>query len=193
MGKKITVALMPTDHQYRLLTDTMKRYGALCNYISEIVYEREAAKPINLYYWKVDSDYRNLYYQVRGVFPDINSNMITLALKNVPKAYVMNKPKQILVFGDRIDYSSYMITPVFIAPPPNNTGVVSISTLAGRERMQFMFEDSQREKLEIAFSLKAYCEYKVLCHNGIFTLSRNLSGSKVKEHYRSSNQKAVSV
>lgn len=193
MGKKITVELMPTDHQRKLLTDTMNRYGALCNYISEIVYETDVAKPINLYYWKVDAKYDNLYYQVRDLFPDINSNMITLALKNVPKAYVMNKPSDVLEFGDRIDYSSYLITPVFIAPPPNNTGVVSISTLAGREKMQFIFEDSKREKLEIAFSFKAYCEYKVFCSNGTFYLSRNLSGSKVKEYYRSRNQQAVSV
>lgn len=184
MSSKIKVVLVPEVNQVQLLFDTMNRYCELCNYISQIVFDRDCSRPINLYYWQVDHNYKNLYHQVRHNFPDVNSNMVTMALRRVPKAYMKNRPSEPLRFSGAVDYSSYMISMTYLSPKPANFGLITISTPAGRQKMQIVFDDSQREKLQIAFNSKKYCEYKLSYQEGTFYLSRNLSDSKIKEHYQ---------
>jgi len=86
MSKKIRVVLVPDTNHVQLLLDTMGRYFELCNYISQIVFDHGKSRPINLYYWKLTSEDDNFYRQVRREFPDINSNMITMAFRRVGKA-----------------------------------------------------------------------------------------------------------
>jgi len=182
MSKKITVTLVPDASQVQQLFDTMYRYHELCNYISHIIFQRGCSRPINLYYWEDDRNYKNLYYQVRGIFLDINSNMITIAFRKVAKAYSQTKPTEALQFNGDIDFSSYTVSLISISPPPINYGMLTISTLAGRQKMHFTFDDNQREKLHIALSLKRYCEYKLSFYEGAFYLRRNLSDSKIKAY-----------
>lgn len=184
MSKKIKVILAPDYDQDKILLATMNRYNELCNFISRIIFNYDTTRPINLYYWKVDHNHKNLYYQVRHNFPDINSNMITLAFRMVAKEYTKNKPSEVLTFSGHVDYSTFMISLMFILPAPTNIGMISISTLAGRQKMHFIFDDDQRERLKILFSIKKYGEYKLFYQEEKFYLSRNVSKSKVKEYYR---------
>jgi len=189
MSTKITVTLGPDANQSQQLLDTMTRYHELCNYISQLTVEQNYSRPIHLKDWRVDNSYDNLYHQVRGMFPDVNSNMITLAFRKVSQSYSKTKTiTEPLQFGGDVDFNSYMVSFLYVTPSPNNIGVISISTLAGLQNMRFELEDAQRKYWDIALSFKKYCEYKLSNYEGIFYLSRNLGDSKIKT-YRQKRQR----
>ena len=174
MNQKITVALVPDAYQVQLLLENMNRYSELCNYISCIVNENKHVRPVNLYYWKADIHFENLYEEMRAKFPDINSNFIPIAFRRVGKAYKRSMPCNAHKFNGTVDYSKYLLSIKFILPPPQNMGVLNISTLAGREQMHFTFDDSCREGVYAAFNRKEYCEYKLTYQGDTFFLSTNI-------------------
>jgi len=189
MSTKITVTLGPDANQTQQLLNTMTRYHELCNYISQLSVEHDYSLPTHINYWKVDNIYGIPYHQVLGMFPDVSSNIITLAFRKVSQSY--SKTKTItkpLHFAGDVDFNSYMVSFLYITPLPTNIGVISISTLAGLQNMRFELEDAQRKYWDIALSFKKYCEYKLSYHEGRFCLSRNLGDSKIKA-YRQKRQR----
>lgn len=177
MSIKIEVVLVPEAYQIQLLLATIDRYSEMCNYISEIVFLRDDIKPINLFYWDTDPDFKNFYYQVQAFFRDINTNLITLALRKVAKAYKKKRPAECRKFSGVLDYSKYLLSIMYILPPPDNIGMLTIATLSGRQKMHFTFDDAQREALSIAFNGEKYREYELTYRENKFYLS-----TRIKEY-----------
>ena len=170
MSETITVTIEPDFNQVQFLLDTIGMYTDLCNYLSLVVHKHDHLRPANLYYWDVDDNHQNLYHQVRSVFPNINANFITLAFRKVAKAYKNNSPKEAYKFNDTLDCSKYIISMKFILPSPNNIGMLTISTLAGRQQMHFIFDDTQRSELCRVLNSKQYREYELIYRENTFYL-----------------------
>ncbi len=179
MSTKVHIVLCPEEHQIQLLLETMQRYNELCNYVSEIVFEQKDVKPINLYYWFIDNKSRNFYHHLKQEFPDINANFITLAFRKVSKAYKKRRPAQPHNFEGAIDYSNYLISIKFVLPAPDEIGMLTISTLVGRQKMHFTFDISDRETLRLAFSRKKYREFQLTYRKEQFCLVGELNESLV--------------
>lgn len=174
MSQRITITLAPEAHQVKMLLDTMREYSDLCNYISSKVHERGQIRPTNLYYWKTHPFYSNFYEEVRANFPDLNSNWIPLAFRKVAKAYKSKMPCNPHKFNGIIDYNKYLLTIKVALPAQSNIDMISISTLAGRQHMRFLFDDTQRKAVSTAFASNKYCEYKLIYQGDTFLLSTNI-------------------
>ena len=172
MKHNVKITLAPEDYQVKMLTDTIDMYSELCDYISRIVYKRDCVSPANLFYWKVDNKGQYFYYTVCDEFPDINTNLIQIAFRKVAKAYrKKDRPSDAYKFRGVLDCSSYLVSIKFVLPKPHDIGMLTISTLAGRQRMHFIFDNTQRKELEIAFNSKKYREYQLTYHEDKFYLS----------------------
>ena len=189
MNKKVKIVLVPDANHVQLLKDTMKKYFEICNNISQRIFEYNNSHPFHDYYWESTSKDSNSFQQVRREFPDINTNMITMAFRRVGKAYKKKKPTKVLKFSGAADYNSFMIMPTSILKAPHTIGIITISTLAGYVKMHIEFEESQREKVYILFSLKrlgmkAKDDYKLTYHKGKFYLARTLTAYNVEKYYQ---------
>ena len=177
MKNKIKVILAPADWQVQLVLDTLEMYSDMCNYISRVVHKRDCRKPKSLYYWVVDH-HQNFYKTVRHEFPDINTNLIPLAFRKIAKAYKKKRPDEPLKFQDTLDCSNYTISIKFVLPSPNNIGMLTISTLAGRLAMHFIFDDAQRKELNVAFNHKRFRDYQLIFQNNQFNLITDVYDQK---------------
>jgi hypothetical protein len=170
MDDKVKVILAPDDWQIQPLLDTIDMYSDVCNFVSDIVYKMDHRKPKDLYYWRVDDHHENFYGAVRSEFPDINTNFIPLAFRKVAKAYRKKRPSEAHKFNGVLNCSNYTITIKFILPSPDNIGLLTLSTLAGRTPMHFVFDDNQRKELSVAFNRKRFREYEIIYQDDKFYL-----------------------
>ena len=161
MSINIKMILEPDINQCKMLWDTMNRYNEMCNYISLVVHEHESMKLRFLYYWEVENTNHKLYEVIRENFRDINSNYISLALNKVAKLYRKTRSKDAHKFAETFDCSSYLISIKHTLPQPSNIGMLTISTLLGRQTMHFTFDNTQRNELNIILNSKKYREYEI--------------------------------
>jgi len=179
MKDKIKVTLAPADWQVQLLLETIDMHCKLCDYISCIVHKRDSRKPRNLYYWVVDGYHKNFYQAIRHEFPKINTNLIPLAFRKIAKAY-KKWPCEPYKFCGTLDCSNYTLSIKFVLPSPNNIGMLTISTLAGRLSMHFIFDDTQRKELSVAFNKKRFREYELVYQDDQFHLITDVYDQKIK-------------
>ncbi len=181
MKDKVKVILAPDTYQVQLLLDTIERYTDMYNYISRIVHKQDHRKPRDLYYWKVTDRYKNFYDLVRHEFNDLNTNLIPLAFRKIAKAYKKKWPSEPHRISGILDCSNYTISIKFVLPPPQNIGMLTISTLAGRISLHFIFDDDQRKELGVAFNRKKFRDYQLVYQDNQFTLITDVYDQKIRQ------------
>lgn len=129
----LKIKLSPTPQQEKELLETIKQFNAACNYIAQIAYEKRIAGSFKLH--------KLVYKEVRKKF-GLSAQMTVRAIAKVCEAYCRDKkilPKFSLagaiVYDDRI--MSFM-----------SNDKVSIWTTKGRQKIDMVFGDYQREQFQ---------------------------------------------
>lgn len=77
------IKLLPTTEQFLILKNTMKQFNLACNRISEIAFENQCFSKVKLQ--------KICYYNIRGNFTNLSSQMVIRAIAKVCDAYKVNK------------------------------------------------------------------------------------------------------
>ncbi|RIH79217.1 RNA-guided endonuclease InsQ/TnpB family protein [Meiothermus hypogaeus] len=127
------VKLLPTPEQRGYLLDTLRRFNAACNYISDVAWETRTFKQIPLHHW--------VYHTVKDRF-DLSAQMAVRANAKVVDAYKLDrqKPRSFRELG-AITYDDRVLSWKLTA------STVSIWTLQGRQTIPFAAGEYQRRLL----------------------------------------------
>ena len=85
MKTTIKIKLLPTKSQERSLRETMKRFNAACDFISEFAFENKCFKHFDIH--------KEIYYEIREKFK-LSSQMTVRALAKVGDSYKAEKEHQ---------------------------------------------------------------------------------------------------
>ncbi len=128
------VKLLPTPEQRAYLLDTLRRFNATCNYISDVAWETQTFKQIPLHH---------LHYHATKERFGLSSQMVVRANAKVVDAYKLDRKAKrsfrelgAITYDDRI--LSWNLT----------ASRVSIWTVAGRQSIPFAAGEYQRKLLQ---------------------------------------------
>lgn len=127
------VKLLPTPEQRGYLLDTMRRFNAACNYISDVAWETRTFKQIPLHH--------RVYHTVKDRF-DLSAQMAVRANAKVVDVYKLDrkKPRSFRELG-AITYDDRILSWKMA------DSSVSIWTLQGRQTIPFAAGEYQRRLL----------------------------------------------
>jgi len=127
------VKLLPTPEQRGYLLDTLRRFNAACNYISEVAWETRTFKQIPLHH--------RVYHTVKDRF-DLSAQMAVRANAKVVDAYKLDKRvKRSFRELGAITYDDRVLSWKLAA------STVSIWTVGGRQTIPFAAGEYQRRLL----------------------------------------------
>jgi putative transposase len=130
------VKLLPTPEQRRYLLDTLRRFNAACNSISDVAWETRTFQQIQ----QIPLHHR-VYHTVKDRF-DLSAQMAVRAIGKVVDAYTLDRtqPRSFHELG-AITYDDRMLSWKLTA------STVSIWTLQGRKTIPFASGEYQRRLL----------------------------------------------
>jgi putative transposase len=153
MQRTIRVQLNPTPEQMAILLETMRQHTECFNAVAKIGYEHQEKNGVRLH--------QETYYDLRKQYPDLPSQLVVAArmraTESVKSALTRKKnglkascPKVSLV-PIRYDQRSYSV----------KNGIVSLATIAGRQKMSLEFHPHAESIREKAIGLdSADCIYR---------------------------------
>ena len=172
MKKIVKIILLPEPSQVKLLIDTIDMYSNFCNRISEILHRIYTTQPINEHNLQLVARSKELHGKVHREFPDINYHLVPIAFRKITKYYkYRNTPKKAYVFSRILECNSYLISIKCYPQLPNNTGTLTIETLAGTQMINFRFNDVEEEELYKRFKMNFHRNYTLYYIDDKFYLS----------------------
>ena len=160
MEKTVKMILLPEASQVKMLIDTIDMYSNFCNRISKILHRIYTTQPINENNLQLVAKSKDLHGKVHREFPDINFHLVPIAFRKITKYYkYRNTPKKAYVFSRILDCNSYLISIKCYPQQPNNTGTLTIVTLAGTQMINFRFNDVEGEDLYKSFKMNFHRNY----------------------------------
>jgi predicted transposase len=135
MGVKTITCKLRTDEKASvILADTMRLFSMVCNHLSQIVWQQKIFRQFDLH--------EKAYHAVRGLFPDLPSQLVVRAIRVVTDSYKRDRSVK-HVFGQRSAV-------VFDARCFKLKGVSSaiLTTTQGRLTLSLAHGGKQRKMLE---------------------------------------------
>ncbi len=133
MLKTLMVKLDPSEEQYVILQDTMKRFNEACNHIAETVFALHSANKVEIH--------KTVYYPVREQF-ELSSQLTIRAISKVCEAYKRDKSiKPEFRLDGAIVYDQRILS-------WKGLEKVSLTTLAGRQVIPIKLGDYQKARLD---------------------------------------------
>jgi putative transposase len=138
MKRTIAIPLAPTDEQLEKMTGLQLTFAAACNAVAEMAFAQTCSNRVKLHHFA--------YYAVRERFPALGSQMACNAIAAVARSLrahrANGRPWQTLAF--RSDASVHVDARTFRL----SGAVVSLFTMAGRERVQLRIGRFQQAYLD---------------------------------------------
>jgi IS605 OrfB family transposase len=124
MKLTIKIKLLPTKEQQSILLDTIRKFNAICNHISQKAFETKTFNQVKLHHL--------VYKEVRNKF-GMSAQFIVRAIAKVSDSYKVNK-KSINRFKP---YSAVVYDRRLVRF--KNLSTASMNTIAGRQEISFTF------------------------------------------------------
>lgn len=179
------IKLLTNELDTLQLLATMHQFNAVCNYVSKVAFEHQIYNQIRLHNFKLTEDDQSLYFQVRALFPDINSMHIQLAMRRVADAYKTHKVnkrkankhkvKKPCHFNptSAITYNLFTLNlkyKIYSEAPIPCTAHLTLSTLGDRLPLNAYIGKHQYNLIKRNISTKNVSETKLVYRKGQFYL-----------------------